>query len=68
MIAQLLAIELKKNFSYRVDFWVNFIFSGLSRLTIAYFLWDAVFSATGKTQNGGMDFHQMMLYFLMACR
>lgn len=58
-------LELKKLFSYRVEFWIGFAGTVLSQFGVAYFLWKAVFAARGTGSVGGYTFGALMLYYLM---
>jgi ABC-2 type transport system permease protein len=59
------AIELKKVFTYRVEFWVGFLGTVLSQFGVAYFLWKAIFEARGVSSIEGYSFGALMLYYLM---
>lgn len=59
-------LEIRKQFAYRADFWVNFILNAVGRLTVAYFLWQSVFTFSGKETIGGMTFQQTLIYFFVA--
>jgi ABC-2 type transport system permease protein len=58
------SLEVRKLFSYRVDFWLSFLVAPLGDLALAYFLWKAVFEARGVTSLGGYTFGAMMIYYL----
>lgn len=60
------SVELRKAFAYRADFWVQVVASVLVDLSIAFFLWRAVFEQNGATTLGGYTLSAMMLYYLMA--
>ena len=60
------AIEIKKAVSYRVAFWVNFLLGTTTDLLIAYFLWGAIFAASGSQTMQGFSFHGMVFYYLFA--
>lgn len=61
-----LSIELKKVFSYRVAFWAQFLMGTGTELAVAYFVWKAVFAATGASTLGGFTFHGLVFYSLFA--
>ncbi len=67
---QVLAIELKKALTYRVTFWIRHILGTLTELTIAYFLWEALFarapSGPGIKTLAGYSFHGILYYYLFA--
>jgi ABC-2 type transport system permease protein len=64
-IRALFSIELRKAFSYRLDFWVQFLGTVIVQVTVAWFLWGAVFRARGITELGGYTFPAMMFYYLL---
>lgn len=59
------SLELRKQFAYRADFWVNFILHAGGRLTVVYFFWKSVFAVSGKSTIGGLSFEQTMVYFFI---
>ncbi len=61
-----LAIELKKALSYRLDFWIFFFFGTATEIGVAYFLWKAVFESQITTVMAGYSFHAMVFYYLFA--
>jgi ABC-2 type transport system permease protein len=60
------SIELKKVFSYRVAFWVQFFMGTGTEIVVAYLVWKAVFSAAGVTEMQGFTFHGLVLYNLFS--
>ncbi len=65
-VPHVLAIELKKAFSYRVNFWALFIMGTGTELAVAYYVWKSVFAATGATELAGYTFHGLVFYSLFA--
>ena len=63
---RVVTLEARKLMSYRVDFWLSTFATFAVQLAIAYFLWRAVFEATGKSQIGGFSFDGMVLYYVLA--
>ena len=72
-----LALELKKAFSYRVAFWVQFLMGSGTELVVSYFVWLSVFRATGVAIDPAADpgapatiqgftFHGLVFYSLFA--
>ena len=59
-------LELRKLFSYRVDFWMHFLGSVAAQFGVAYFLWQAVFAYRGVEKIGPFSFKALMLYYLLA--
>lgn len=60
------AMEIRKVFAYRLDFWVNFLGQTLFSIFIAYFLWLSVFQTTGKESIKGFTLDKMIIYYLLA--
>lgn len=50
--------------SYRLDFWLNTVVAFATEMGIAWFLWQAMFRESGKTQIAGFDLQAMVLYYL----
>ena len=61
-----LAIELKKVFSYRLDFWIKFLLSTATELGVAYCLWKAIYEYQGQTVMAGFTFKGIIFYYLFA--
>ncbi|MBI3534917.1 MAG: ABC-2 family transporter protein [Deltaproteobacteria bacterium] len=59
-------LELRKYFTYRVDFWVNFLGRLFSVTVVSYFLWKSIFQYRAVTQIGGYSFSAMILYYLFS--
>ncbi len=58
--------EFRKIFSYRVDFWIQFLGSVAGEIAIAYFLWQALYSLNNTTTINGYSFSTMILYYVFA--
>jgi ABC-2 type transport system permease protein len=65
-VPHVLSIELKKAFSYRVVFWVQFLMGTGTELAVAYFVWKAVYDARGANVIQGFTFHGIVFYSLFA--
>lgn len=61
-----MALEFRKIFAYRVDFWSGFLGSTVVEMTIVYFVWRAVFDHRGVDMLNGFSFTGLMLYYLIA--
>jgi ABC-2 type transport system permease protein len=59
-------MELRRILAYRIDFWVNIVGQTLFSFCLAYFLWKNIFEYNQAIEMGGMSFHQLMLYYLLA--
>ncbi len=57
--------EIRKLLSYRADFWIYFLGGILTQVTLAYFLWEAVFAYRGVKEMGGYSFPGLMFYYVM---
>ena len=58
--------ELRKILSYRLEFWINFLGQTLVSITIAYFLWTAIFTENQTQTMNGFTLPKMMMYYLVA--
>lgn len=65
-VPHVLALELKKAFSYRVAFWVQFLMGTGTELVVSFFVWRSVFAATGSQEMQGFTFHGIVFYSLFA--
>lgn len=61
-----LSNELRKILSYRIEFWVNFLGQTLVSITVAYFLWTAIFAENQTDVMNGFTLPKMMMYYLVA--
>ncbi len=61
-----LSIELKKAFSYRLNFWVQYLFGTATELGVAYFLWHSIFASQNAERMQGFTFNGIMYYYLFA--
>lgn len=57
-------LEAKRFLSYRVDFWLQFAVNVIAEITVAYFLWEAIYQGSMTKVIGGYTFHQMLMYYL----
>ena len=65
VLAQALLLqEMKKVFSYRVNFWLQYVFQLIAEIGVAYFLWTAIFVSTGSDNIGGYDLAGMINYYV----
>lgn len=65
LFLHVLSVSSRQQMSYRVDFWLHAVFAFAVELTIAYFLWQAIFSASGRETIGGYGFRGMLLYYVV---
>lgn len=66
LFLRILSIEGRRQMTYRVDFWINAVLGFVAELAIAYFLWTAIFEASGEERIGGFTFEGMLLYYVSA--
>ena len=66
LFVRIVSLESRKLMSYRADFWVNAFASFFTQLAVAYFVWLAVFAASGSERLGGFTFQGMVLYYVFA--
>lgn len=60
------SLELRRLLTYRTEFWISFLGAILTQLTLAYFLWDAIFSYRNVERLGGYSFAGLMFYYLFS--
>ena len=65
LLSQTFSLELKRRFSYVLDFWLRIILPPITQIIVAYFLWDAIYPSR-EEKIGGMTFNEMMLYYVVA--
>jgi ABC-2 type transport system permease protein len=65
-VPHVLSNELRKMFSYRVAFWVQYVLGATTDLCIAYFLWKAIFEQNGVDRMQGFSFHGILFYYVFA--
>jgi ABC-2 type transport system permease protein len=58
------SLELRKIFTYRVNFWLSFLLQIVTELAVAYFLWKAVFEANHVDSMNGFSFYGILYYYL----
>lgn len=63
---QLFSIELRRMISYRGSFWIQYLGNACVTFVVAYFLWGAVYAASGGGALGGYSFEKMVLYYIIA--
>ena len=66
LFASTFGIEARRLMGYRADFWINAVLAFVVHVGIAWFLWRAVFDATGSHVIGGFTFEGMLLYSVLA--
>ncbi|HEX4955101.1 MAG TPA: ABC-2 family transporter protein [Thermoanaerobaculia bacterium] len=57
--------EARKLMSYRADFWISTLVAFMVRMAVAWFLWDAIFASTGRTEIAGFSREGMVLYYVL---
>lgn len=65
LFGRIFSLEVRKEMSYRLDFWVNALVGFLAYFGVAYYLWEAVFRESGKSVIGGYTFRAMTLYYVL---
>lgn len=65
LFRRVLSLEARTQMSYRVDFWVNALVTFAVELTLAWFVWKAVFAASGAEEIEGFTFEGMVLYYVL---
>lgn len=62
---KIFSMELKKVFSYRIEFWAEFLGSLFFRIFSAYFLWQAIFTYNEATELKGFSFWGIIWYTML---
>ena len=62
---RLFALEFKRAFAYRAEFWLGFVGNALSQFAVAYLLWAAVFAGAGIHEMNGLTLRDLALYYLL---
>jgi ABC-2 type transport system permease protein len=62
---QVYTLQARKFLAYRSDFWVSFLMAIFGNVTLAYFLWRAIFANRGVTELNGYAFSTLMFYYLL---
>lgn len=67
------SLETRKLMSYRADFWLQAVIAFAAELSVAYFLWRAIFETVpaGMADSeavmiGGLSFEGMLVYYVLA--
>lgn len=60
-----LSLELRKLFTYRLDFWMQSFGLIAVQMIGAFFLWQAIYRSSGKAELQGFQFAEMMVYYLL---
>ena len=60
-----MAMEFRKIFAYRSDFWITFLGQIFIQLFVARALWQNIFESQGKDQMQGYTLDMMYLYYLI---
>lgn len=63
---QVFSLELRRLAMYRTQFWVQVLGGITIHVLIAYYLWQALFAASGAALMGGYTFKAMMFYYVSA--
>jgi ABC-2 type transport system permease protein len=65
LLRRVFALEFKRAFAYRAEFWMGFLGNALSQFAVAYLLWSAVFESSGAEVIRGFTLRDLALYYLM---
>jgi len=65
VLRQVVSLELRRAFAYRVSFWLRFLGGLFANITVAYFLWRALFAESGAKIMAGFTFEGMILYYVL---
>lgn len=62
---QVFSLELRKQMSYRVDFWVNSLFAFVAAIGVMYYLWKSIYADLNGQTIGGYSLGGMITYYLL---
>ncbi len=62
---QVFSLELRKQMSYRVDFWVNSLFAFMAAMGVMYYLWQSIYADLGGQTIAGYSLSGMITYYLL---
>ena len=62
-MAKTMGMEARKAMAYRADFWIEAVVVFASEFGVAWFVWTAVFDATGRETVGGLTRGAAFLYY-----
>ena len=65
LLRRVFALEFKRAFAYRAEFWLGFLGTALSQFAVAYLLWSAVFESANATVMQGFTLRDLSLYYLL---
>ena len=65
MLLCAISIEIKKRAAYVASFWLKMIVPPAAQIFVAYFLWSAVYETQGVSEIGGINFSQMIFYYVL---
>jgi ABC-2 type transport system permease protein len=65
LAARVFALEVKRVFAYRAEFWMGFLGNAASQFAVAYLLWAAIFAGTGASSMQGFALPDLALYYLL---
>lgn len=65
MLLNAISIEMKKRAAYVASFWLKMIVPPAAQIFVAYFLWSAIYQTQNVTEIGGINFSQMIFYYVL---
>jgi ABC-2 type transport system permease protein len=65
LAVRVFALEVKRVFAYRAEFWMGFLGNAASQFAVAYLLWAAIFAGTGASSMQGFALQDLALYYLL---
>lgn len=65
-VPAIFSMELRKIFSYRMDFWLQFVGGFLAQFVVSYFLWLSIFEFKQAESVGGYSFSMLVGYYIFS--
>lgn len=59
------SVEARKAMSYRADFWINVVLSFFAQLGVMWYLWHAIFAASGQAAIGQWTLPELLRYSIL---
>lgn len=66
LFVHIMSIEFRKILTYPWEFWFNFVGNVFIIVLISYFLWENIFSTQKIEVLGGMNLHELIIYYVIA--
>ncbi|MEN8141539.1 MAG: ABC-2 family transporter protein [Thermodesulfobacteriota bacterium] len=62
---QVFTMELRRQMSYRLDFWMNSLFAFMAAMAVVYYLWSSIYAGLDGGEIAGYSLNGMITYYLL---